>query len=228
MARVELSWREVDGGAYPDLCMTCGAPAGGSVDKTFRWMPWWRPAAAVVLGVVLVPFGMIPGIGKRLYGTTIQGLATPQEMPMRAPLCAAHRNHWQWRNVAGWGGIVGLEVIVVAGEVLFFSPRSPWLGARWLPRHGAFYAGIGAGVLAWLVGLVVMDMTAVRADRITDEGITLRGARPSSPNDSIGIARNRPTRPSRASDPALTRDTESSPSPTKEPWRMMPSPPSRT
>jgi hypothetical protein len=193
MAKIELTRREVRNDAFPALCLSCGSPASDHVSKTFRWMPWWRPVVAVVLGVILVPFGLIPIVGRRLYRETLQGLATPREMPARVPLCAAHRNHWRWRAAVSWGGLVALGAIVVVAEVLFYLPTSPLRGARWFPGQGAFFAGIGIGFLAWLAGLAFIDLTAIQAVTIMDDGIALRGV---SPTFVEGLLRDRQERPS--------------------------------
>src|SRR5262245_38918617 len=110
MAKVELSWREVRDDPFPNLCLRCGAPASERVHKAVHWIPWWKPPIAVVVGVLLVPIGIIPFLGKSVYRTVLAGLATPEEMLVRSPLCAAHRHHWRWRQWASWGGLIALGV----------------------------------------------------------------------------------------------------------------------
>jgi hypothetical protein len=96
-------------------------------------------------------------------------------MLVRSPLCPAHWHHWRWRQYASCGGLIALGVIVALAEVLFYSPKSPFLGAPWFPAHGAFYEWVGGGFLLWLVGIVVLYFTAIRAVYITDTSIILRG-----------------------------------------------------
>jgi hypothetical protein len=175
MAKVELNWREVRDDTFPQLCLRCGAPASERVHKTYYWIPWWKSPLAVLVGVLLVPVGIIPILGKFVYRSVLAGLATPEEMLVRSPLCSAHRHHWRWRQYASWGGIIALAVGVALAEVLFFSPKSPFLGTHWFPGHVSFYVWVGWGFLLWLASVIVIHLTAIRAARITETSIILRG-----------------------------------------------------
>src|SRR5262249_11922970 len=103
MAKVELDWRGLRDDTLPRNCICCGVPADYRHSRTFRWMPWWQPLLAVFLGVLLLPVGLIPILGRVFYREMLSRLATPREMQMRVSLCSLHESHWRRGAILGCG-----------------------------------------------------------------------------------------------------------------------------
>lgn len=161
MATVELHWREVRDDLFPLLCIRCGAPVSVRHRRTFRWLPWWQPLAAVPLGVLLVPLALVPLLGRVIYREMLSKLAKPREMEMRVPVCPLHESHWLWRSVLIWSGFVVVLLATLAGVIL-------WQG---LP---SWYWNAVAGLLGgWLTLCVVARTTMTRAVRITGASLVL-------------------------------------------------------
>jgi hypothetical protein len=137
----------------PDLCMKCGAPAEVRTDKTFAWYPPW---VYVLILVNILVFAIV-------------ALVLTKKKRVPVPLCAAHRNHWLWRQLALVGGFVLLVVLIVLFVVVASNTR---------PRGGEDYTGwvCGGGVAAlvvWLIAAAVLQTSAIRPTEITDHSITL-------------------------------------------------------
>jgi hypothetical protein len=166
MARVEIDWREARDDTVPQVCVRCGAPAGGRWHKTFRWLPWWQPVLAVLLGVLFLPVGLIPILGRAFYQELLRRLAQPREMTLRVPVCPLHRNHWRLRPLIQWIGFGLLLLGLLAGL----------LWRRNLP--GWYWTALGSAVLVWLLVCAVAHLTMVRAVRITGTSLVLTGVAP--------------------------------------------------
>ncbi len=179
MAKVAIDWRELRDDKLPWLCVRCGAPAEDRLHKTFRWLPWWRPLLAVVLGVLLLPVGLIPLLGRAIYQALLRGLTQPLEMEMQAPVCPAHRNHWGRRTLLHWGCFFVLVAAFVLGLVLR-QGLSPW-----------FWRGLGGLATGWVAVGLVARQTMTRAVRITGTTLTLVGV---APEFAEGLAAGRSAR----------------------------------
>ena len=159
MARVRLSRYEVEEDDLPPVCMRCGAPAVERVSKAFAWHPPW---VLVLLIAGLLPFAIV-------------AFVLTKRMTIRAPLCAAHRNHWFSRLLFTWLSFVGLAVLGVAAVVLMVESgdRRSGGGMSWLA--GLACAGATVGLLAWVIATVTLQLTSIRPTEITDRSILLTG-----------------------------------------------------
>jgi hypothetical protein len=141
----------------PWVCMCCGNEAQVEKPKKFRWYPPW------------VFFFLLLGlIGLLVYIIVSNSLTKVRSI--RAPLCFAHANHWLWRTAAAWGSFL-LVLVLIAGTVTAAVALE-----RQRPRpgmEGFVCVIIPLLLVAWLIFLLIMRLTAIRATEITDRSITL-------------------------------------------------------
>lgn len=147
MARIYVSRKEARGDFFPRLCMRCGEPADCEVPHTFAWMPGWVH--------VLIFFGLGPWL--------VVALLTRKTMRIVAPMCLAHRGHWQFRRLYVWLGLpgwIGLIFVLIA----------IW---EQLPKDagGPLVLAVIIGMLVWLVIGLVLANGAVQASNIHDRGM---------------------------------------------------------
>ena len=156
MATLRLGERPWEDAELPDLCMKCGAPAELYKEKQFSWHPGW---VYVLLLVNVVVFAVV-------------ALVLTKRKRLRVPLCAAHRNHWLWRQVVAVGGLLfflalGVVTIAVMSEEGNTAPLEG-LG-------GLLCVGTLLGLVAWLFAAALLQSASIQPTEITDHGITLVG-----------------------------------------------------
>jgi hypothetical protein len=147
MALVTLSWFEAEEGHLPPWCLVCGEPAAIYRRETLAHYPAW---IYVLLFVWIVPF-------------VVSAILTGRRIRVLAPFCTAHKNYWFQRRLWLLGLLILPFLLVVgaslaSGEVALLSLQV-----------SAFVA------VCWLVILTGIRQTMIRAQRITDEGVTLAG-----------------------------------------------------
>jgi hypothetical protein len=165
MSIIELDWREVREDEFPFLCICCGIEATEREYRVFRWLPWWKPVLAVFVGVLALPVGIVPVLGRVVYTRMMQSLTTPETMEVRVPLCTTHEGHWRQRGWVKWGGFCALLLVgigVGVGMVNQVIPEWSWIA-------------IAACGLVWITAAVFAHTTMVRVVRITGTTITLTG-----------------------------------------------------
>jgi hypothetical protein len=163
MSTIDLDWREVREDEFPFLCICCGTEATGREYRVFKWLPWWKPVLAVFLGVLALPIGVIPVLGRTVYAHMLQLLTRPETMEVRVPLCTAHEGHWRERGWVKWGGFGALALVgigVGVGIVNQVLPEWSWIA-------------IAACGLVWIAAALLAHNTMVRVVRITGTTITL-------------------------------------------------------
>jgi hypothetical protein len=158
MAKLRLGRYELEKQALPQVCMKCGQPAEVWKKKQFSWHSPW---IALLLLVGLLPY-------------VIVALILTKRMRVTGPFCANHRNHWFWRPF-----IVGGAFFVLVGVVIFLF----WLAEQVeRARHDSMQALAGFsilfGILSWLILVIIVQYTSIRAVQITDRSITLVGLAP--------------------------------------------------
>lgn len=151
MAEIRLGRAEVERGRLPKVCMVCGARASVKRKKAFKWYPpwaWW------VGGIILASI-------------------MSKSMRINAPLCHEHRNHWLMRTLLIILGFVG--VVALGATCLFIAAAKS--GANGGNDKPIAIAGGLTVILfvAWIILLVVLQQTAIRAKEITDRSMTLIG-----------------------------------------------------
>jgi hypothetical protein len=137
----------------PDVCARCGAETKGRVKRNFNWIPPW-----VIITILA---------GLLIY--LILAIILKKNCSVAVPMCDKHRNHWFGRGL--WvfltfllfiGGSIGLTVLTVE---MVPNGELEGLAALW----------IVAGILAWLIFIIVANYTAIRPLEITDDRIRLTG-----------------------------------------------------
>jgi hypothetical protein len=158
MATLRLGERPWEDAEMPEICMKCGEPAVLHKNKQFTWHPGW---VYVLLIVNLIVFAIV-------------AMVLTKKRRLSVPLCAAHRNHWLWRQVAIVGGFA---VLIVAGiaAVAALSDQRQGAGPDF---SGLLCGGTVVALILWLIVAAVLQSTAIRPTEITDRGITLTGVSP--------------------------------------------------
>jgi hypothetical protein len=152
--------------------MCCGDPAAVMKRKVFAWEPRW------ILNMVLVGACFWPLLLVALPMLVLYR----QQMPVRVPLCEAHKNYWRSRHLFNYGGLAAflvLGAILVVAWCTFSDVGAS--GARvsiWaevLPylTVGALLAGF-----VWLCIAVVLHSKTLLPMEISPRGITLINVSP--------------------------------------------------
>ncbi len=165
MPTIDLDWREVREDEFPFLCMCCGREADQREWRIFRWLPWWKPVLAVLVGVLALPIGIVPILGRFFYTHLMKSLTKPETMEVRVPLCSEHQGHWRRRAWVTWGGFLILLAIgigLAVGIVNQAIPEWSWIAMA--------VCGFG-----WITAASLAHLTTVRAVRITGTTVTLAG-----------------------------------------------------
>jgi hypothetical protein len=154
VAYIRLHVQQADG-QLPMVCMRCGEPATLVKTKKMAWFPRWVFLLFLVHLLVLVVVALI--LTKRAR--------------LQAPLCEQHRWHWLVRQVFVGLSLLGLAVYV-AGLVAFFMNAAPPQADQLAP----FVILGGMSLFAvWLIAIIVLQSTAIRAAEITKTHILLAG-----------------------------------------------------
>src|SRR5581483_7269703 len=158
MAEVRLGRYEVEQVGLPAVCVKCGAPSTVERRKQFTWYPKWV--------ILLILGGLLPYL--------IALALTIKRMTIVVPFCDEHKNHWRWRyHVMGWSLAL---LFLLGGAGLYFANH---LGPAQKPfaeqiKGLLCFGMLGLG-LFWLIGVVILQNTAIRPKEITDRSITLKG-----------------------------------------------------
>ena len=154
MAEIRLRLREADG-RLPMVCMCCGEPATVTKTKKMSWCPPW---VGVLIVAGLLPYAIVASI-------------LTKRARVQGPLCEQHKGHWLYRLLILW---LTLAVVGFVGLVAIIAVAS-------LPRHlsdslGPFICIGSVGLfVVWLIGIIIMQYTAIRPKEITDRDILLTG-----------------------------------------------------
>lgn len=146
----------------PDVCAACGAPAATDKDVRFWWHPPWVNgllASAILMPILLVPAAIIAVV------------LTQKRMRVRLPLCARHRRPWLLQRlclavsvVAGLACLVAIPVVMIR-----FGGRD----ARSADIFLIVFLGAAIIFAGLLIALAYWGRALIRADKITDESVTL-------------------------------------------------------
>ena len=148
---ITLTKQQVENDEIPNVCMVCGESTEIRVNRTFQWAPDWAG--------MLTMAGGIPGF--------IALATTTREFRIACPVCSRHRDHWSrfgWVCGAGW-----LVVLLIAatGCLAGWALDTDRLVLR---IAGASVCG-GVALAVWIVIMVRMGTTRVRAAKITKDSI---------------------------------------------------------
>jgi hypothetical protein len=146
MAKILLHRHEVEDRALPFVCLKCGR--AGDLWKTKRFL--------------LASPSPVGNVGKLTL--------------IEVPLCSAHKNHWFWRGLFGWG--VGGVLVALFLPGFFAIAEHNQIPAPWRTIFGVAL-GVGFfGLILWLPVMLVLHFTSVRPSKITEDDITLVGVSP--------------------------------------------------
>jgi hypothetical protein len=151
MATLKIWKSDIVDGRLPPVCVVCGVAAEHTKVVNFSWTPGWVS--------LLWLCGLLPAI--------LGNLLTTRKMTVPLPVCGRHQGHWSARQAIIWGGIALAIGIGCLGAYV----ESSWdktLGDNIL---------MGAVCLPGLMFFAIFFVSdsGVRADRITDQTITLKG-----------------------------------------------------
>ena len=144
-----------------EACMRCGAQAATRGRKTFKWAPPWTLA--------LLPLGVIPYF--------LIGLIVTKSCKIPVPLCASHRNHWNWRLWA----VVGLFAVTVLTTIGYPFAVAAMAGSNKAQANALFGLWCPAcltTVVLCFTAFVVLQFTAIRPVQITDRDVTMTNVSP--------------------------------------------------
>jgi hypothetical protein len=152
MAAFTLVNPERYGDKLPPVCLCCGEKATLFKRKRFTWHPSWV--------YLFLPLGLLPVL--------IVAMIVTKSATIEAPLCTRHRYHWSGRTALVLLSLFGIIFLVfVAIALSSTSPRPT--------SFGQFLWGMVLfGFLGWLVTVVIVSSTTIRASKITADSLTLR------------------------------------------------------
>src|SRR5262249_28191839 len=111
MASITLDRDRLRAKDLPACCLRCGEPATLNKDRNFSWCPPW-------VGVLILA-GLLPYL--------IVSLILTKRARVAVPLCAAHANHWRWREWVIWGSFLFLGILFFAVLVLISGNQNQGL-----------------------------------------------------------------------------------------------------
>jgi uncharacterized membrane protein len=103
----------------------------------------------------------------------IVALIVTKRARVQAPLCEHHRHHWLARSMAAGIGFV-LLIPVFIGAIAMTAMSDVRGGLAETLTAPLWFTLVGL-LVGWIVLLVVMQSTAVRAKEITDRELVLQG-----------------------------------------------------
>jgi hypothetical protein len=147
--RAELFLSEALRGDLPPCCVKCGETATVYLKKTYSTLP---------LGLLLMPF---PG-----------GFIYAGKMFVKLPFCESHRNYWRNQALIRWLGFVAIIGVFVISLVIAAPLPKPHV----VPV--SLFIMDCVGLLAWLIGYLVMHFGGIRLVTYNNERLVLGGVAP--------------------------------------------------
>jgi hypothetical protein len=144
--------------------MVCGDLATRRKQQVFTprpaWVVWLLPIAFYFSG-----------------GLVLLLLLFERRRTLNVPVCDIHGSHWFWRTVLLFAGLCGLVVLFLAWMAAEPGPRALARGAK---DDLSFLLVLVWYLLlpCWAVLYYALQLTAVRACRLTASSLTLTGVAP--------------------------------------------------
>ena len=150
MAELRLKGSQTRADRLPEVCMACGQPSATHKNKNFAWYPKWT---LLLIFVHVLVFAIVASL-------------LTKRMRVDVPLCDKHSGYFWKRLVLILLSCLLLALIGLGGGILV---------ADQFGNDAAGIVCLGASVLflLWLVMVVVIQQTMIRAKEITDRSITL-------------------------------------------------------
>ena len=154
MPTIHLRDYETEERLLPEVCMCCGEPATVHRDRNFSWYPSWV--------IVIILLSLLIGL--------IVALVLTKRRRVFVPLCDWHKSHWSKRTAIILVGFLALIALLVFSVMYAIDRPGPGNDMSWI-----FFLALLVFFLAWLVMVIVLQLTAIRPTEITAEDITLTG-----------------------------------------------------
>jgi hypothetical protein len=152
MATVWLERHDCVFDRLPGLCLKCGRGTDQRVSKRFYRIPRW-----VFLTVLIHPVIFV-----------LVAIFTHKRRRLRVPMCHDHQNHWLHRRL-----IVGVTLVLLVAASIGLGQLT-----KSLPRPTeelVLVTVIPAAILLWVILVVALRRTAVRAKQIGEQGVQMTG-----------------------------------------------------
>jgi hypothetical protein len=146
----------------PPVCMKCGAEAATHRPTTFSWHPQWISwilALTLVAGAICLPIAII------------LALVMTQRVRVEVPLCGRHQHPWLASQIALWGGLALLFVLIVA--TIFLFAVGPGKGSSLESLPVIAFAVTALYFPIWAVAASIMAQRAIHAALITPREVRL-------------------------------------------------------
>ena len=159
MAEIRLRIAEAER-RLPAVCLCCGDDAAVTKQKTVTWLPPWTFVVLLTAGPLI--FGIV-------------ALCVTKRVKLQAPLCERHQYHWLWRTLVITFTLL-LLIPIGVGTILLQAEADRAPAGHLIRDLGgiACIASIGY-LVAWVIMLMILQHTAVRAKEITDRDLVLQG-----------------------------------------------------
>ena len=133
----------------PSSCASCGEPASGTKAETYEWSPWWAQVI-LVLGHLCLGFGA----------------SSHRQLTLEMPFCDYHLR----RERRAFAAFLTWLLVAFAGGAAAYAVRDSHEPAAIGLAGFAFAALVIGGVSA-----VCLSADGIKAKRIDDQAITLKG-----------------------------------------------------
>jgi hypothetical protein len=146
----------------PPVCMKCGAEAATHRPTTFSWHPQWISwilALTLIAGAICLPIAII------------LALVMTQRVRVEVPLCGRHQHPWLASQIALWGGLALLFVLIVVTIFLFAVGPGKGSSLESLPVIAFAFTAIYFPL--WAVTASVIAQRAIHAALITPREVRL-------------------------------------------------------
>jgi hypothetical protein len=178
MAQVRVLRHEAEQGLLPPVCVACGSAATTTVGREFSW----RPPIQIIVGVVLIPIGVV--LPSMLFKPLYRMAGSPVELAplaggaaliaaaicmyfgrtvvLQLPFCNAHLTYWERRH--RYSIIGGIEFLLLAPTALLATM------AGYLLIAGVLCIGMAGGMIA----PYIRHLLGIHPARIDDQSIILK------------------------------------------------------
>jgi hypothetical protein len=150
VAKIFLDKDEAEDGDLPAVCIRCGQKA----------VVWKKKR-----------FTTSSGVGFLLGGPLAAGL-TARTILTKLPFCRKHKNHWRALNIVL---LCGLAFIPLVGLGIYLAKQGYQVNPMVEKTGGALLGAACFGFFVWIVAIVVLNATTVRAVKVTNDDVTLQG-----------------------------------------------------
>jgi ACR3 family arsenite efflux pump ArsB len=141
---------EAQDGDLPPVCIRCGRKAAVWKKKRFTTSS---------------------GVAFLLGGPLVAGMTT-RTIGAKLPFCRKHKNHWRTLNIVL---LCGLIYIPLVGLGIYLAKQGYQVNQT-VERIGGIVLGAACfSFVLWLIAILTLNSTTVRAVKVTNDDLTLQG-----------------------------------------------------